>query len=284
MISRGFDRQRARDRRCAGAGRRRTRAGSGCTCSGFRPTRSSSSRTRCSTSSPWRCRCSRSGAPTICADALARVQRRERVLEDHLQLAAHRRAARAADASVMSRPRKRIVPAGRLEQPHRACATSVVLPQPDSPTIPSVSPSRSVNDTSSTACTLPTVRSMKHALLDREVLARRARPRAAAVAVRRVGVDLGRLGVTRHALRLEADLAVGDLALGRASRPAAASSGPVCRGAPGRAPRAAAPRCTASNACGQRGRKWQPCGGSSSDGGRPGIAGRRSGRGRGRRG
>jgi hypothetical protein len=30
-------------------------------------------------------------------------------------------------------------------------SASVVLPEPDSPTIPSVSPSRSVNDTSSTA-------------------------------------------------------------------------------------------------------------------------------------
>jgi len=34
------------------------------------------------------------------------------------------------------------------------------------------------------------------------------------------------------------------------------------------------------NSCGQRGLKWQPCGRSASDGGRPAIAGRRSGRGR----
>jgi hypothetical protein len=37
-----------------------------------------------------------------------------------------------------------------------------------------------------------------------------------------------------------------------------------------------------SNACGHGGRKWQPCGGLSSDGGLPGIAGSRSGA-RGRR-
>jgi hypothetical protein len=35
---------------------------------------------------------------------------------------------------------------------------SVVLPQPDSPTIPSVCPSRTVSDTSSTACTSASVR------------------------------------------------------------------------------------------------------------------------------
>ena len=57
-------------------------------------------------------------------------------------------------AFVMSWPRKRIAPP--VASISRTSARiSVVLPQPDSPTIPSVSPLCSANETSSTACTWP---------------------------------------------------------------------------------------------------------------------------------
>ena len=56
-------------------------------------------------------------------------------------------------------PRKRIAPPV-VGTSRTSARISVVLPQPDSPTTPSVSPSRSANDTSSTACTAPALRSM----------------------------------------------------------------------------------------------------------------------------
>jgi hypothetical protein len=83
----------------------------------------------------------------------ARVERAVGVLEDDLHLApqgAHLAGARP----VMSGPRSISPEVGSsrrmMERP------SVVLPQPDSPTRPSVSPRRMVNETPSTAWTVPT--------------------------------------------------------------------------------------------------------------------------------
>ena len=73
------------------------------------------------------------------ADALARVQRRVRILEDHRHLAPDRAACSVRESFVMSRPsnqiRPSVVSSSRMMQ-----RASVDFPHPDSPTIPSVSP------------------------------------------------------------------------------------------------------------------------------------------------
>ena len=176
-------------------------------------------------------------------------------------------AARAAQAVVMSRPPKR---SSRGSGPRAAAApgSASTCPQPDSPTSPSVSPSLDVNETSSTACTRPTVAAIsspdRREVLDevRDLEQRRRR---------------STLDVTVVGPRAEAD---------RRPRPRAASrfcSGdePAAIGVR-RSPAAGLERRhlgALSNACGQRGRKWQPCGGASSDGGDPGIGGSRCERG-----
>ena len=77
-------------------------------------------------------------------DAHQRVQRRVRVLVDELHRAAHPRAARAArSAEHVSRPRRATLPASGSISRTRHFA-SVLLPLPDSPTIPSVSRAASV--------------------------------------------------------------------------------------------------------------------------------------------
>ena len=128
------------------------------TCSGFSPTRSSSSRTR---------GLHLSFGDTVqahrrtddLAHPLARVQRGDRILEDELDLAAHRLELLAAEmGDVLSAEAKRAEVGSSSRTMQRA---SVLLPQPDSPTIPSVSPSCSASETSSTACTWPTVRSIR---------------------------------------------------------------------------------------------------------------------------
>ena len=104
------DRRPARGRcRCAGAGRRRIRAGSGACGRRCRPTVSSSSTTRSSSSArdlarPWITqRLADDGA-----DGHARVERGVRVLEDDLHVAAQRAAARrASSARDVARPRTR---------------------------------------------------------------------------------------------------------------------------------------------------------------------------------
>ena len=150
----GSARARARARSAA-AGRPRTRAG---TASPRRPgarRRSSSSRTRRAVSR-------RVGEPVDAqrladdpADAVARVERRERILEDHLHLPADVAHARLARRSVMSSPVEHDPAAGRLVEADDR-PPEVDLPQPDSPTRPSVSPRSIVNDTPSTAFTSPT--------------------------------------------------------------------------------------------------------------------------------
>ncbi len=59
------------------------------------------------------------------------------------------------DSLVMSSPRYRICPPLGFSSPTSSLAT-VDLPQPDSPTIPSVSPLRRAKETVSTALTDPT--------------------------------------------------------------------------------------------------------------------------------
>ena len=94
----------------------------------------------------------------LVADLEGRVERRHRLLEDERDLASADRAAAAR-----SRPR-----AGRRRRTAPRPSTTAVsgssrssdmkltlLPQPDSPTTPSTSPSPSVNDSWSTACTGP---------------------------------------------------------------------------------------------------------------------------------
>ena len=65
----------------------------------------------------------------------------------------------------MSRPSKRISPSERISR--ISASASVVLPEPDSPTTPSVSPARRLTSTSVTALMCPTVR-FKQAPPDRE--------------------------------------------------------------------------------------------------------------------
>ena len=78
-----------------------------------------------------------------------------------------------------SRPSKRIDPeVGSIS--FSAARQSVDLPQPDSPTSPSVSPRRTEKVTSSSALHLADLAVEDHAPLDREVLDAGARPRAAA--------------------------------------------------------------------------------------------------------
>ena len=88
------------------------------------------------------------------ADRHPRTERAERILEHDLHVTAerpHRLEAQALDIL----PRNTI---GPLEEISRSSASpSVVLPEPDSPTTPSVSPLRTLRLTPSTALMCPTV-------------------------------------------------------------------------------------------------------------------------------
>ena len=139
-------RARARGRcRCAGAGRRRTRAGTGCRARGSGPRGSSSSATR---SCPRPCSCAPCTAQRLADDLVdlpARVERRIRVLEHDLHLAAQRAQSpwRQADellALELHGARRR---ARAAAGSHRAV---VDLPHPLSPTRPSVSPRSTSNE------------------------------------------------------------------------------------------------------------------------------------------
>ena len=95
----------------------------------------------------------------LAADPHDRVERGHRVLEDHGDLGApHVRAARSGTAS--SGPGPRSAPTRSGPRPSRGSRPmiereSTVLPEPDSPTMPSVLPRPRVNETPSTACTRP---------------------------------------------------------------------------------------------------------------------------------
>ncbi len=73
------------------------------------------------------------------------------------------------ESDVMSSPPKRIVPlVGSSRRTKRR--PSVDLPQPDSPTTPSVSPRRTSSETPSTACTTSPLGAPERRRADREVL------------------------------------------------------------------------------------------------------------------
>ena len=102
------------------------------------------------------------------ADPVARVERRVGVLEDHLHLAAQRLHLAALQARRSPGPRTGPSPRW-ARRSWRIARHRVDLPQPDSPTRPSVSPSLTVRLTPSTARTRPTSRSIRTPGLDREV-------------------------------------------------------------------------------------------------------------------
>ena len=90
---------------------------------------------------------------------------------------------------------------------------------------------------------------------------RGARPRAAAVAVRRRRRASGSSSVVmRSRPSPRARSGRRRSRAWRASRRAAASSGRVCSGAAGSRASSAGTSAHCANSCGQRGRKWQPCG------------------------
>ena len=190
------------------------------------------------------------------------------------------------DACVTSVPRKRTAPPVGSSR-RMIVRDSVVLPQPDSPTSPSVSPSTSVNVMSSTACTAPTwcVNRMPCLIGKCSLTCSTsssglgggggavALRRGSAHAASRLGFgdgglgrqpDLAGLELAQPALALGLEPAA--VACGADSAPSRASSGGTCA------------HCSCS--CGQRGRRWQPSGRLASDGGRPGIVGSRVRRGR----
>ena len=114
-----------------------------------RPTWASSSATRSrrlvAARIPW----TSIGSATMSPTRHPRIQRRVRVLEDHLHVAAAARAALALQLrDVLAVEASRA--AGRLEAA-AGCAGRVDLPQPDSPTRPSVSPAATSKLTPSTA-------------------------------------------------------------------------------------------------------------------------------------
>ena len=91
----------------------------------------------------------------LIADAVHRVQARERILEDHRDVlaadVAHlgRRQGQEV-AALRARPRPLIRARSRLSSPMIARLVTL-FPEPDSPTMPSVSPRWSVKDRSETA-------------------------------------------------------------------------------------------------------------------------------------
>ena len=146
----------------------------------------------------------------------------------------------------MSSPRKRIVPS--VASIRRMIARDiVVLPQPDSPTSPSVSPSAIDSVTSLTACTRATSRSIRRpCLIGKKTLrcststSGRRRSSSHVHAARRLGSDFA----------AEPDLAgphLAQLALLLRGEPAAVAVLGLARR---RAPRAAAPRCTSRTRAG----------------------------------
>ena len=214
------------------------------------------------------------------ADALARVQRRDRVLEDELDLAAHRLSC-LRPRCVMSRPRKRSAPVGGLEQPHDAArqgALAAARLAHHAQRLALVEAQRDVVDGMHVADRAVD----EHALLDREV-----ELDVLGLQQRHVALGLGRapgLGRCGGASALTPPPIRGRARCGRprphgacASARRRASIGRDARGRRSRATRAAAPPRTCRMRAGSAGRKWQPCGALTSDGGWPGIAGRRWG-------
>ena len=161
------------------------------------------------------------------ADRHARIERGIRVLEDHLHAAAQRAAARASLQSTTSLPSKRTRAGGAARADEISRRPSVDLPQPDSPTRPSVSPRA-------------TVRARRRR--------RRApcRPGRCRAARRRTGKLLGQ-AARRRAASVMPRLQRTDARRARGSAPTATSGGVARRGRRRRR-------------SGQRGAKRQPAG------------------------
>ena len=225
---------------------------------------------------------------------------------------------RAPDASVMSWPSKRIEPeVGSIRRSSRRAV--VDLPQPDSPTRPSVSPFMTSKEMPSTACTAPTLRWMMMPLVSGKCLTRSRTsisgsppPGAGAPPEGLVTVSLMLPGPPRTRRpgreRRRCRPLLGPPTLRpprrasrrRGRRPATCPrAGPpracgACRDRAGRRPGGARLSCTASSGgsmvmwsgftYGQRGWNEQPPGRLISDGGRPAIGTSSSSRGESSRG
>jgi len=209
------------------------------------------------------------------ADSLARVERRLRILEDHLHL--------AADRPQLLLRRRRDVGAAEADRAGVACVRrtsaliSVVLPQPDSPTIPSVSPScsneRHIIDR---RARVPIVRSIRRPCLIGKEPRAGARPRAAPSRwspPRTRALSAPHLRRSRdHRLgACEADL-VADSAACASAQPLASSGRDVpAHRAHGRSARERP--CTSRRHAGSAGGSDIPAAFASSDGGIPGSPG-----------
>ena len=124
-------------------------------------------------------------------DRHARAERAVGILEDDLHLAAerpHLLEARALDVACRGR---RSCP--RDEISRISARPSVVLPEPDSPTTPSVWPSRTATSTPSTALMWPTIVRRKPRLIGNQTLrsSRRHHDRRVEVGLGRVALRLG---------------------------------------------------------------------------------------------
>ena len=195
---------------------------------------------------------SRSGSATISPHALARVERRDTGPGRSSAARGGTAAARAGESVVMSSPSKRTVPLVGSSS-RTSSRPSVDLPQPDSPTSPSVSPRRTSSETPSTACTTCATRSLDGTSRAPES-ARRARAASSSAGAHAVALDDG-------VSPCSAPRAAGSR--WQASRTAAAR----------RARRVAATSSSrASNAYGQRGWNGQPGGSASGRAAAPGIA------------
>ena len=186
-----------------------------------------------------------------------RVQRGDRILEHHLQVAAQRSAAARGRGSATSVPSTSIVPACGAVSSRIWCSV-VDLPEPDSPTMPSVRPCCSSKLTPSTARTSPIRAAQHHALGQRVGLDQVVDPQHHA-GRRAVAVGAARLRWTRRRSRLRC---------GR--RRARCGCTPPWWPAPTVTSSGSAVRHS-SIASGQRGANGQPGGSAASDGGAPGI-------------
>ena len=258
-----LERERARDADALALAAGKLPADSGSTCSGRSPTSSSSSRTRrVHASAAHAVRRERLGEDV--ADRQARIERGQRILEDHLQIAADRESLRVRHPrGVAGRARRSLPAIGRTR--FRISMIVVVLPQPDSPTSPSVSPSRMSKLMPSTACTVPTRRRSSAPFVSGYSFTRSRTSSTVERCAR--GSDAparGRRG--RHAEDVAArQSARFDLARCDGRR----RSDP--RRTRQRSRASARPRRTSSMRIGQRGTNGHPGGSATSDGGLPSI-------------
>ena len=168
----------------------------------------------------------------------------------------------------MSRPSKTILPAVGSSS-FMIVRPSVVLPQPDSPTMPSVSPARTVRSTPSTARTCPTV-CLKTPALIGKCLTRPSTRRS-----RRRSTTTRRC--RRGSLRLAHDRSAGATRIGATRAPRRSGTPRVIAACSAARSSGISVRQTARPCdCAQRGWNAQPGGGVIRLGGWPGIGSSRS--------